>query len=790
MREQLLAKSTFRGQNKTLLEHTQDVVQCVISLFGTSAVPTRLGGKFAAMFGVADVGRFLDNLIAAAVLHDIGKANDEFLTAIEYANRKPRALYKQAIRHEHVSAALLMTDFGQPLRNSPAHDGDIVIAAVVGHHRKTDWECLFECRLKLETAHEEFVAIVKFANQVTGLDWTQSLPTNGFDVDELEQLLGEDLDYLLSNVELGCGRDRDFASMSHAVSAGLIIADTAGSALVRQQKPLTQWIEEVFQPDNVFDSRYVFDSIIQPRIDQLCLRENGVPQRDFEWSKFQLAADELSARSLLIAPCGSGKTMAAWRWLAAQAKARIRHAIFLYPTRATATEGFRDYVSWAPESDAALMHGSAAYELQSMFRNPAVEIGNSRANRDFVPEQAKSLRSLAFWDKRFFSATVDQFLAFLQWDYSSLCLLPVLADGAVVVDEVHSFDDKMFDALNHFLERMNVPVLCMTATLPKVRREALEGRLETLDAFTAEEFEDLRLVDSEPRYEMASGDRDTAVSLALAAFNKRQKVLWVVNTVDRAQQLYRELQQLGIDQGLFCYHSRFRLDDRKDRHGDVVKAFQSHSQERAFAITTQVCEMGLDLDADVLVTEQCPASSLIQRMGRCNRSMKPRQTAGHVFIYQPVCSLPYDDNDLSGIEELIETASATERISQSALNLILLGLKERDADPQPLPSFFCGGFINVGSYRDIEEHTKQAILENEINDAIGNLNTGKPIDGFLLPVPRYSPTQNATPPLPRWLQIASEKNYCSEVGYQRTVEADNAATNASNLKEDVQWMIM
>ena len=38
------------------------------------------------------------------------------------------------------------------------------------------------------------------------------------------------------------------------------------------------------------------------------------------------------------------------------------------------------------------------------------------------------LYALGFWTRRIFSATVDQFLSFLQYGYGSVCLLPLLAD--------------------------------------------------------------------------------------------------------------------------------------------------------------------------------------------------------------------------------------------------------------------------------------------------------------------------------------------------------------------------
>ena len=42
-----------------------------------------------------------------------------------------------------------------------------------------------------------------------------------------------------------------------------------------------------------------------------------------------------------------------------------------------------------------------------------------------------------------------------------------------MVDEIHSFDRGMFAVLKAILQNFDVPVLCMTASLPSLRREEL-----------------------------------------------------------------------------------------------------------------------------------------------------------------------------------------------------------------------------------------------------------------------------------------------------------------------------
>ena len=104
-----------------------------------------------------------------------------------------------------------------------------------------------------------------------------------------------------------------------------------------------------------------------------------------------------------------------------------------------------------------------------MFETPD-DSDDPRQGRDYRSDPR--LFALGHWKKRIFSATADQFFPFMQYGYGPLCLLPLLAESVLVVDEVHSFDKSMFSTLKRFLEEFpDVPVLCMTATLPAERRE-------------------------------------------------------------------------------------------------------------------------------------------------------------------------------------------------------------------------------------------------------------------------------------------------------------------------------
>lgn len=90
--------------------------------------------------------------------------------------------------------------------------------------------------------------------------------------------------------------------------------------------------------------------------------------------------------------------------------------------------------------------------------------------------------------------------------------------------------------------------------------------------------------------------------------------LVIVNRVQRAQELYEALQRAGRKDNLALVHSRFRAPDRM-RHQDLL----IHGSGDRIVVATQAVEAGVDVSARVLVTELAPWSSIVQRLGRCNR---------------------------------------------------------------------------------------------------------------------------------------------------------------------------
>ena len=93
--------------------------------------------------------------------------------------------------------------------------------------------------------------------------------------------------------------------------------------------------------------------------------------------------------------------------------------------------------------------------------------------------------------------------------------------------------------------------------------------------------------------------------------------LVVVNRVARAREIFEVLttgkEPLYEPEKVALIHSRFRPVDR-ERHARLL-----FGEGDRIVIATQAVEAGVDVSARLLVTELAPWSSLVQRMGRCNR---------------------------------------------------------------------------------------------------------------------------------------------------------------------------
>jgi CRISPR-associated endonuclease/helicase Cas3 len=408
-----------------------------------------------------------------------------------------------------------------------------------------------------------------------------------------------------------------------ALKALVLAADVAGSAIPRAGDDPVNWSEKVL---GRVCTETVLNTVVSASL------EDKAPR------PFQLAVETSPTRMTFVrAGCGSGKTTAAYMWAARNAPGR--KLFFCYPTTGTASQGFADYVP-PPIADARLVHSRAVVDLEDVLTN-------GQADQQDQLDWLTRFRTLAGWDAPITVCTVDTVLGLIQNNRTGLFSFPLIANAAFVFDEIHQYDEPLFGSLLHFLRAMRgLPILMMTASLPR-------SRLALLQDLAASLGERLTIVDGPAgleaiaRYQLKRADLEAAWKEACAAIGRGESVLWVANTVDRAAALAQRARQAGLP--AIPYHSRYRYGDRVGRHNAVVRAFRSRRRRGMIAITTQVCEVSLNISADLLVTELGPVAAIIQRLGRLNRFVT-EEVPGRpcpALIVEPPDSLPYREEDLA-----------------------------------------------------------------------------------------------------------------------------------------------
>jgi CRISPR-associated endonuclease/helicase Cas3 len=755
----LWAKSKRNGKIVTLEEHLLDAEKSARLIFRLDGRWGQNWCRFFRIQGEAEQQRFLLNLQVAALFHDVGKANADFYAAVTTPGFKA-----QTLRHEHLSGLVLsLPEVRQWLAQNADLDIDVITAAVLSHHLKASESQVAvkdnpeanaslknykwcqpsgdsaKTSVVLYLQHEEVETALKRISSIANLKDPPKLPTDAWKADSLWKEAYQEGRRAAEDFEEDCQEDVSRRLFLGAIKAGLIVSDSVASGLVRTGNKIEDWIEDVVHSAPI-GATDIETAILNPRAEQIA-RLIGQP---FKPRGFQSQMARQSSQALLLAACGTGKTLGAWMWAEAQSqKYKLGKVIFLYPTRGTATEGFRDYVGWAPETDAALVTGTARYELEAMRGNPSDAI----EGKNFRTEADERLYALGFWSRRYFSATVDQFLSFMEHNYSSLCLLPVLADSAVIIDEVHSFDQKMFDTLISFLKHFDIPVLCMTATLPVGRRNQLiEAGLQvfpTEDDRDGLDLKDLNKNEKHLRYDLEPVDGfSAAFDKAVKAYQAGERVLWVVNTVDRCLAITERL-EIALKTKVLTYHSRFRLGDRQKVHANTIAAFayqkDGGERKRSIAVTTQVCEMSLDLDADVLITEEAPVSSLVQRFGRANRHLaRGDEFRAKLHTYTAPSHLPYSKDELTIAKTfLAELSDQSISQYQLATSLERHSKAERDADGSA--RFLDSGYYATpGSFRDTDEYSVPCILDEDLKEVKEILNSKETYkkEPFMINVPR------------------------------------------------------
>lgn len=346
------------------------------------------------------------------------------------------------------------------------------------------------------------------------------------------------------------------------------------------------------------------------------LRDEGKESiaENFSFRQFQLGS-KIIGSVLAIAPTGSGKTEASLIW--ASNKPEYSKVLYLLPTRVTSNAIYTRLKYYFGEANTAIVHSSAL-----LYRK---EIDDEK--------QYDKIEYLK--DKTFFRnitvCTIDQVLTLGfnlgYWEIKTFHLL----HARIIIDEIHLYQPYTLGlivaTIEYLKEQFEAAFFIMTATLPSKLKGLLQKTLKISKQNLIQDTELLNAARNtfEIRDKLVD-EMDKEIKKAILTYDK---VLIVVNTVDEAIRIYEKYKSTSAYP--ICLHSRFIQKDRFEKEQDILKREKENLP--MLLIATQVVEVSLDIDFDILFTENAPIDAIIQRAGRVNRKRNEEKNS-KVIIFR------------------------------------------------------------------------------------------------------------------------------------------------------------
>ncbi len=538
-----------------------------------------------------------DLIFFSAYFHDMGKATKEFQSTIQNGTKSFHSLY---------SASVLVSIEKFEFKENKRYINLLLIIALTHHTllpygvKDVKFEFLDEAEAFFDGYKKSYE---KYLKKLCEYDFEFEI----YDDMKTElEAIEDDLMYIKSNHKL--------RTLYAYVSGILNLADWLASARFSATRtPISFQIEpskEKFMMHLSFDR----------------LRE------------FQESISNSSKSVLVEIPTGEGKTEASLLWAINNLANNYSKIIYTLPTQTTSNKLYERVQKFFDKSECGLIHSSAKIYLEKKYEQENGEV-DAVFKSDFLLSKS--------FNKSVTVSTIDSLLKyFINMGRFNIATKNFL-NSVVIIDEVHAYDFKLMGFLKRFLElckEMDVKVCLMSASIPNQLKKLLG--VDDYPLITQKELFEKKANDIFKKEIFLDNDLDFIVK----KFEEQKNILIIRNTVKNATQTYRDLKSLGIE-NIILYHSTFKKRDRTKKEDLIFKKLKS--DKPFILVATQIVEISLDIDFDVMFSDNAPIDSLIQRFGRVNRK-KSIERKGEIYIYQVKNPHPYRDILLDLTFETIE----------------------------------------------------------------------------------------------------------------------------------------
>lgn len=181
--------------------------------------------------------------------------------------------------------------------------------------------------------------------------------------------------------------------------------------------------------------------------------------------------------------------------------------------------------------------------------------------------------------------------------------------------------------------------------------------------------------------------------------NPDRRIAVIVNTIDLAQQVYRQVR--AEEPGAVLLTSRMRATDRRAAEQALGLDPSNAAQAPRTVVATQCLEVGVDLSFDALVTEACPLASLVQRIGRLNRDGKATEPQALLVMdgdpakVRKGTEFVYGSDAVAATNDLLMRAATGGSIDFSLQSQLAFETAVSVQAPAPRLATFHGGYLGV-----------------------------------------------------------------------------------------------